>query len=136
MGQPLPKLRLLPICAAAVLACSCEELRKTSEPPQARFQIITSATQTLRLDTASGRTWRLDGNRWNFLADSPIVTAEAGPYVTYRVVANRPDLSVFEKDQKQQPFVDERLRSIPGVVSVDLVKPNDRDPLGILNAAH
>ncbi len=67
----------------------------------------------------------------------------SGPYNAYLVIAQRPPLSEIldvPKDQRP-PFVDDRIRALPGVISVKLLRrvPQDssettqhKDPLGIL----
>jgi hypothetical protein len=69
----------------------------------------------------------------------------SGPFNAYLVIARRRPLSeIFDVPQGQQPplLIDDRIRALPGVISVKLLRrtPQDssgttphRDPLGILN---
>ena len=115
------KQRALLILPIALLASCQDAMKRTAEQPLGRFQIVTTQTQTLKIDTTSGQTWFLDADvGWKLLPDSPVAAAESGPYNTYLVVAKKPDLSLLKS--QRPPLVDERIRSIPDVVSVELIK--------------
>jgi hypothetical protein len=66
----------------------------------------------------------------------------SGAYNAYLVIAKRPPLTVFDLPKSQQPqFVDDRIRSLPDVISVKLLRrvaqdvdgQSKKDPLGLFN---
>ena len=128
------------LAAPIALLTSCQSL--TDKPPKAvaqespvgRYQMMTAATKTLKLDTVTGQTWYLDASgAWEALPQgtSGSSNAKSGElYNTFTVVAKRPPLdSFFQAEGKRPKPVDDLIRAIPDVISVKRVDPND--PLGI-----
>jgi hypothetical protein len=112
-----------------------EKVQDAPESSVGRYQMATTATKILKLDTVTGQTWVLGANGvWEAL---PQITPGGGaskssePYNTFEVIATRPPLSDFALPEGKRPKpVEELIRALPGVVSVKRVDPND--PLGIL----
>ena len=131
--------RLVLLAAPIALLASCQS--PADKPPKAvtqessvgRYQMMTTATKTLKLDTVTGQTWYLDaGGAWEALPQaSGGATSKSGePYNTFTIVAKRPPLDSFFKAEGKRPTpVDDSIRAIPDVISVKRVDPND--PLGI-----
>ena len=99
-----------------------------------RYQMATTATKILKLDTVTGQTWVLGANgAWEalpHLTSASPASKSSEPYNTFEVIATRPPLSDFELPEGKRPKpVEELIRALPGVVSVKRVHPND--PLGI-----
>ena len=129
--------RIVFLAAPIALLTSCQS--PTDKPPKAvaqessvgRYQMVTTATKTLKLDIVTGQTWNLDaGGAWvpqSIPAGSNSKSSE--PYNTFVVVAKRPPLSAFETEGKRPKPIDDLIRAIPDVISVKRVDPND--PLGI-----
>jgi hypothetical protein len=125
-------IALLTSCQALTDKPTKEGARESSV---GRYQMATTPTKTLKLDTVTGETWFLNANgAWEAL---PQVTSRgrasksSEPYNTFEVIAKRPDLSVFDLPEVKRPKpIDELIRALPDVISVKRVDPND--PLGIL----
>jgi hypothetical protein len=136
--------RIVLLAAPIAMLTSCQSL--TDKPPKAaaqespvgRYQMITTATKTLKLDTVTGQTWYLDaGGSWEILpqgASGDSASTSGEPYNTFTVVAKRPPLASFSEPEGKRPKpVDDLIRAIPDVISVKRVDPND--PLGIRSPA-